>query len=183
MSCAFIFNLLLTAKFGDIGGTQIYRNMRKFLILLFLGVSFQPIMAEKTGSPDVYDENIIESVNKCVVDVVVNVTGGYIGLQETKDNGDKLTHIALPDGIGHYEITASLSSMMRDLEEYYSVVKPWKIVDDVLCSFHVDKYTKKKMLASRVYVCCALNSQFSIPNSQFFVLSLQLNSKFDNNGS
>ena len=120
--------------------------MRKFLILLFLGVSFWSIMAEKTKSPDVYDEIIIESVNKCVVDEVVNVTGGYIGLQETKDNGDKYTQIALPDSVGYNEITASLSPMMRDLEEYYSVT-PWKFLEnDYLCSINVDKFTQKKLL-------------------------------------
>ncbi|MBR5550950.1 MAG: hypothetical protein IKV83_03410 [Muribaculaceae bacterium] len=120
--------------------------MRKFLILLFLGASFWSIMAEKTKSPDVYDEIIIESVNKCVVDEVVNVTGGYIGLQETKDNGDKFTHIALPDSVGYYEITASLSPIMRDLEKYYSVVKPWKLVDGCLCSINVEKNHKEKLL-------------------------------------
>lgn len=120
--------------------------MRKFLILLFLGVSFLPIMAEKTETPDLYDEILIESVNKCVVDVVVNVTGGYIRLQETKDNGDKYTQIALPDSVGYYEITASLSPMMRDLEEYYSVT-PWKFLEnDYLCSINVDKFTQKKLL-------------------------------------
>lgn len=125
--------------------------MRKFLILLFLGVSFLPIMAEKNES-NVLDAIITECVNK---------TGGYIGLQDTIDNGVKITYIVLPEGIGHYEITASLKSLIISIEEYYKSIKPWKVLDNgVLACVNVDKESKEKILML----------EYDPQNSQFLII-------------
>lgn len=128
--------------------------MRKFLILVFVCVSFLPVMAEKTDSLefDVLDVIITECVNK---------TGGYIGLQDTLDNGVKVTYIVLPDNIGHKEITASLKSLIIGIEEYYKSIKPWKVLDNgVLSCINVDKESKEKILML----------EYDPQNSQFLII-------------
>ncbi|MDD6313720.1 MAG: hypothetical protein PUA78_01695 [Porphyromonadaceae bacterium] len=93
------------------------------------------------------DALVHEIITECV-----SKTGGFIIKQETKDNNDRETQIALPNNFSHYEITKALSPLMIDIENYYHSLMPWKVLDNgYLCNFNLAKDGSNRTL-SMVYL-------------------------------
>ena len=93
---------------------------RIILILCFCAFYFS-LWAETKITDTLVHEIITECVSK---------TGGFIIKDETKDNKDKDVIIALPKGVGIYEIAKNLSPLMGEIENYYYSIKPWKVLEN-----------------------------------------------------
>lgn len=93
------------------------------------------------------DALVHEIITECV-----SKTGGFIIKEETKDNKDHETQIALPDKFSHYEISEALSPLMIEIENYYHALMPWKVLDNgYLCNFNLAKDGSNRTL-SMVYL-------------------------------
>lgn len=91
----------------------------------------------------VTDEIVHEIITECV-----SKTGGFIIKEETKANNDHETQIALPPEINHYKLVQSLSPLMKEIENYYFSIKPWKVLDNgCLCNFNLAKDNSNRALA------------------------------------
>lgn len=100
-----------------------------------------------SAQPSISDAIVSEIITECV-----SKTGGFIIKEETKDNKDCETQIALPDNFSHYEIVKALSPLMIDIENYYHSLLPWKVSDNgYMYNFNLAKDGSSRTL-SMIYM-------------------------------
>lgn len=108
-----------------------------FLLTCLIGSAKTPIS----------DALVHEIITECV-----SKTGGFIIKEETKENKDRETQIALPDNFSHYEIARTLSPLMIEIENFYHALMPWKVLENgYLCNFNLAKDGSNRTL-SMIYL-------------------------------